>query len=298
MEHGRGALSVRIVSIVLLCLGGCYLSYRYLSSVNIPVLNPKGTIALEQYHLLLFAVILSLVVVIPVFVMLFGFALRYREGSHGRYEPHHASSARVELIWWGVPALLILVLSIVTWTSTNELDPYRPLAPASQTITVDAVSLDWQWLFIYPDEHIALTNSLVIPAHEDISLHITSDGPMNGLWIPQLAGQIMAMPGMQTQLNIVATTPGTYEGLSSNISGVGFSSMTFPTKVIPEQDYSLWLKSTQHRASTALTMPSFIQLATPTIDHAVRYYSVPQANIFQQIIMNVMQGKGVPRVTA
>lgn len=136
MGHKRGILGVRIVSIAVLSLGGVYLSYRYLSSVSIPVLEPKGRVALEQYHLLLFAVILSLFVVIPVFAMLFGFALRYREGSHGRYEPRQASSTRVELVWWGIPALLILVLSIVTWTSTNALDPYRPLAPASHTVTV------------------------------------------------------------------------------------------------------------------------------------------------------------------
>ncbi len=297
MEHRRGVLGVRIASIALLCIGGCYLSYRYLSTLRIPILNPRGTIALEQFHLLLFAVILSLFVVVPVFVMLFGFALRYREGGKGQYDPHHSKSLRVELIWWGLPALLILTLSVVTWTSTNALDPYRPLAPASQTVTVDAVSLDWQWLFIYPAEHLALTNTLVIPEHENISIHITSDGPMNGLWIPQLAGQIMSMPGMETQLNIMATSRGSYEGLSSNISGVGFSSMTFPTHVISKQAFEAWIHGAQNQAARPLTMQSFTTLAEPKIDHSVQYYAVPQSDLFHQIIMNVMKGKGVPRVT-
>ena len=239
---------------LLLALGGCKLA----------VLDPKGLIAATQKNLFIDAVLLMLIVVIPVIIMSFVFTWKYRiKNTDAKYAPNWSHSTLIESVCWAIPIIIIGILATITWISTHQLDPYRPLDIKKKPILIEAVALNWKWLFIYPEQHIATINYVQIPAHVPIRFYVTADAPMNSLAIPQLAGQIYAMTGMRTKLNLIADEPGTYSGLSTNFSGDGFSGMHFIVKATSQSAFNRWVHATQ-KAPNRLTMTKYNRLAKPS----------------------------------
>ncbi|HYA00092.1 MAG TPA: ubiquinol oxidase subunit II [Candidatus Binatia bacterium] len=282
--RGRRRLAFRAIVIAVAAAAVVAAAVGYLRTVDVPVLEPKGTVGLQELHLILFAAGLSLLVVVPVYALAITFAVRYREGNaRARYEPGLEANTRVEVVWWGIPTLLIVVLSVVTWTSSQALDPYRPLSSSARPLTVQVVALDWKWLFIYPDQHIAAVNQLVVPTGTPVKLLITADAPMNAFWIPQLGSQIYAMPGMQAQLNLDATTPGAYTGLSANLSGIGFSSMSFETRCTSQAGFQSWI-ATVRASPSRLDESTYAALAVPAVNPRVSYYIDDATGLFDSIL--------------
>jgi cytochrome o ubiquinol oxidase subunit 2 len=260
----------------------------YLAHTNIPVLEPRGIIADKERSLIVFALLLSLVVVIPVYTLLFVFAWRYREGNtKARYSPNLAGSRKLETLWWLIPSLLILILSMVTWRSSHELDPYKPLVSSVAAINVQVVALDWKWLFIYPQQHIASVNLLEFPVGTPVNFEITSDAPMNSFWIPQLGGQIYAMPGMSTQLHLMASSTGDFRGSSANISGDGFAGMDFTARAASEGSFNDWVQTVQD-SPQSLSQQRYDQLARASENNAIAYYSAPANNLYDTIVLKYM----------
>ena len=259
-----------------------------LSGCHFAILDPKGIIAASEKKLFVESIFLMLLVVVPVIIMSIIFPLRYRaKNTKATYHPDWAHSTSMELIWWSIPCVIIAILAVWTWIYTHKLDPYRPLAADKDTVIVEAIALDWKWLFIYPKEHIATVNYLEIPVNKPVRLFITSDAPMNSLEIPRLAGQVYAMTGMQTKLNILATATGIYPGLSTNFSGRGFSGMNFNVKVVPSAEYNAWLKKTA-QSPKHLTMETYNELTKPSENNPVDYFSHAEPGLFSQSIIKYM----------
>jgi len=283
--------SKRIAATILLALviaAALVALAAYLRGVDIPVLEPKGPIASQEQHLIIITALLSLFVVIPVLGLVVAFAVKYREGNTtAEYSPTLASSKRFEAVWWIYPTALIVILSIITWNSAHSLDPYKPLASKTQALTIQVVSLDWKWLFIYPDQDVACVNEMVIPNNTPVDLLLTSDAPMNSFWIPQLSGQIYAMPGMQTQLHLEASSVGTFRGLSANISGAGFSGMTFTTSSRSLTAFREWIDATQ-RSPKALDQQAYSVLARPTENAPISCFTDSDTSLFLSIILRYM----------
>lgn len=275
----RWVISLAVVAVLAI-------SYLYLSSVNIPVLEPKGIIADKEFRLLLLVTGIMLIIVIPVFVLLFYILYMYRDSNtkKTKYSPDWDHSRIIEGIWWTVPSLMILVLSIITWRATYALNPYRPIASKKPPIVVQVVSLQWKWLFIYPKENVASVNRLVIPVNTPIHFYLTSDAPMNSFWVPQLSGQIYSMPGMRTQLYIMANQKGVYNGWSANISGAGFAGMMFQAQATSSANYSSWINKIR-TSSPVLTLSTYNKLSKPSSYVKPKYYSYPSANLFNGIIL-------------
>lgn len=272
--------------VIALCLlaGGVW----YLRDVNFALLNPKGSIAHQERQLILFASLLSLVVVVPVFALLFGIIWRYRaDNKKAVYKPDWDGSKTLETIWWLVPSILIVILSVVTWNSSHKLDPYKPLQSSVKPLKVQVVALDWKWLFIYPEQNIASVNFLEVPTNTPINFEITSDAPMNSLWIPQLGGQIYAMPGMSTALHLEADTVGDYRGYSANISGKGFAGMNFTTRAVERGDFDQWVESAR-RSPLALSQDAYDKLAKPSENNKPTTYSAIQSGLYDTIVMKYM----------
>ena len=266
------------------------LGFFYLKSVNIPILEPKGLIAQKELDLIYFALILALFVVIPVFSLLIIFLIRYREGnkkSSLRYNPNLSGSKVLESIWWVIPTIIILILSIVTWQSSYQLDPFKPISSNLKPLNIEVVALDWRWLFIYPDQNIASINFLEIPIDRPISFYITSDAPMNSFWIPQLAGQIYAMPGMSTQLHIEGNTIGEYNGRSANISGNGFSKMNFKVMVSSNSNFSNFINHTA-KLKNNLSLAVYNKLSQPSLDSNYQFYSSVAPNLYNYVVEKYM----------
>ena len=274
---------IAVVIIVVLIIAG-----RYLSNVSIPVLQPRGEVGIKEKNLMVFAVILSATVVIPVFIMLIGISWKYRESNtKSTYSPNFDHSRLAETIWWIVPTILITILSVVTWNSSHTLDPYRPLVSNIKPLTIQAVSLDWKWLFIYPDQHIASVNYLKFPANTPINFQITSDSVMNSFWIPQLGGQIYAMPGMNTQLHLKADQSGLFYGSSANISGSGFAGMNFMANATSQADFNQW-QQLLNGSSKDLSIAQYEKLARPSSNNQVAYYTVNNNNLYDTILSKYM----------
>ena len=213
-----------------------------LSGCDWVIFNPKGQIGQDEKDLLITAVLLMLLVVIPVIVMTVMFAWKYRASVKARYEPNWAHSTAVEVVVWSIPCLIIIVLSVLTWRSTHELDPYKPLVSVKKPITIEAVSMDWKWLFIYPELGIATVNEIAFPLNTPVDFKITSDSVMNSFFIPQLGSQIYSMAGMVTSLHLIANEAGQYAGISANYSGHGFSKMRFTARALAQQsDFDQWV---------------------------------------------------------
>jgi cytochrome o ubiquinol oxidase subunit 2 len=187
---------------VLLALVAMSFIVAFLSKLKIPVLEPAGPIGRKERNLIIEAFLLSMIVVIPVYVMLVGFAWKYRAGNKkAKYRPDMEGSPILETIWWGIPIIIISILAVVTFKSSHDLDPFKSLDSKKTPMTVQAVALQWRWLFIYPQQNVASINYVKLPKDTPVEFQITADAPMNSFWIPQLGGQIYAMSGMATQLH-------------------------------------------------------------------------------------------------
>ncbi|MBP9757704.1 MAG: COX aromatic rich motif-containing protein, partial [Candidatus Pacebacteria bacterium] len=260
-------------SLVLIIAG--IAMYFLVKDASIPVLQPMGPIAGAQMRIIVATLLLSSIIVLPVFFLLFYFAWKYRAHSPESHVHHHPTwdhdNPVAEFIWWLVPSAIIAVIAIISWQGSHALDPYVPLV-GENTLEVQVVALDWKWLFIYPDQNIASVNELVIPAGVPVHFVLTADAPMNTFWIPSLGGMIMVMPGMQTQLYLAADKPGSFSGSSGNLSGKGFSRMTFKTHALPQDQFDAWVERVQDESDTPLDPVRYEILARPSEADPVVYF--------------------------
>ncbi len=258
--------------------------YFYIATLDMPVLKPSGLIAAKEKNLIIITTLLMLIVVLPVFFMTIFFAWKYRESNKkARYEPDWDYSHLLESLWWGIPCVIIVVLSVITWVTTHELSPYKPIASDKKPLKIQVVALDWKWLFIYPEYQIATINQLNLPIDRPVSFELTSDAPMNSFWIPDLSGQIYCMPAMRTQLHIVATKIGSFRGCSAQLSGKEFAGMFFRANVTSENDFNQFVKSAKNSPSK-LSYDSYKDLAMPSKSVSTKSYVLEDHNLFEQII--------------
>lgn len=264
-----------------------------LAGCNTVVLNPSGDIASQQGRLVMIATGLMLLIIIPVIVLTLLFAWRYRAANKDAdYQPDWHHSTRLELVIWSAPLLIIIALGALTWISTHTLDPYRPLdrvaagkpVPADvKPLEIQVVSLDWKWLFIYPEQGIATVNEVAAPVDRPILFKLTSSTTMNAFYVPDLAGMIYTMPGMQTELNAVINKPGVYHGLSSHYSGAGFSGMTFKFHGVSDQDFAKWVADAKS-GNQSLTRAVYNDLAKPSERNPVQRFSSVDADLYSRVL--------------
>jgi cytochrome o ubiquinol oxidase subunit 2 len=277
------------VFVILAVIASLIVSVFYLSQASIPVLQPQGVIASKERTLIIITVVLGMFVVVPVFIMLFVIAWKYRAGNiKAKYTPEVSGSRKLETLWWVIPCMIILILAIITGISTHDLDPYKPIVSSVKPVNVQVVALDWKWLFIYPDLGVATVNYLPLPVHTPIHFTITSDAPMNSFWIPSLGGQVYAMSGMSTQLNLMADSIGSYNGVSANISGAGFAGMKFIAQSMSSSDFNLWVHATL-ASSNILTFDTYTNtLVQESQNNKPTNYALLDNTIYNKVQMKYM----------
>ena len=278
----------KIAICVLLFLGVAALTALYIGNHTIDVLEPKGMIGEKEQELIVTASLLMLIVVVPVFILTVAFAWKYREtNKKAQHAPDWEHNYIAEYCWWGVPIVIIVILAIVTWKSSHELNPFKPIESDKKALEIQVVALDWKWLFIYPEQGIATVNYVQFPENTPISFEITSDAPMNSFWIPQLGGQIYAMPAMRSKLHLIANEPGIFRGVSANISGKGFAGMKFSAVSSSEADFEQWVQTVK-QSPKHLNWESYNLLVKPSEYHPVEYYMLMQTDLFDKILMKYM----------
>ncbi len=246
--------------------------------------DPKGPIAAEQMDLIILSFLIMMIVVIPVIGMTIWFAIKYRANNDkAEYKPHWEHSTLIEVVVWTVPLIIIIVLGIITYKTSFSLDPRQAIKSDKETLRIQVVAMDWKWLFIYPEQEIAVVNELALPVGRPVEFLITSDTVMNSFFVPQLGGMIYAMAGMENQLHLQADEPGIYRGMSANYSGFGFSGMKFLAHAKTEQDFESWVSKVK-TAPTALSADVYKKLTVKTKDHKIEHYSSVNPLMFNRII--------------
>ncbi len=250
--------------------------------------NPKGPIGDSEKFVITAAFLLMLIVVIPVIIMAFWFAWKFRaSNTQATYAPKWSHSPKIEWTIWLVPIAIVTALGILAWSRTYHLDPYKPIQAAAAPVRIEAVSLDWKWLFIYPDQDIATINRIVFPANVPLNFRITSDTVMTSFFIPQLGSQIYAMAGMQTRLHLMAHEPGTYAGQNQQFSGSGYADMTFEATATSAAGFSDWVQEVK-QASGRLDRAGYESLRKPSSDAPATYFSSVEADLFDHVLRKYM----------
>jgi cytochrome o ubiquinol oxidase subunit 2 len=276
-----------LILLVILSIIGLFaalFAYRH----NIAMLNPQGIVATKERNLMLLTVFMSLFVIIPVYIMTFVIAWKYREtNAKAKYNPDWDSSTFAETVWWAIPIIIISILAVITWNTSHSLDPFKPLDSNKPPLTVQVVALDWKWLFIYPKQQIASVNYIQIPENTPVKFEITSDAPMNSFWIPELGGQIYAMSGMSTNLNLMADRTGSYRGSSANISGRGFAGMHFTVESVSRRNFDNWTYKVR-QDQNILDLATYNKLARPSQNNRPIHYSNVDPHLYDTIVMKYM----------
>jgi cytochrome o ubiquinol oxidase subunit 2 len=258
-----------------LLLAGCHMA----------LLEPAGPVGAAERSILLTATGLMLLVVVPVIVLAILIPWRYRaSNTQAEYRPEWSHSNTIEAVMWSIPIAIVAILAVICWRSSHALDPFRPIPSTHKPVRIEAVAMDWKWLFIYPGHDLATVNEIALPVGVPVVFHITSATVMNSFFIPRLGSQIYAMANMQTADNLVASIPGTYRGISANFSGSGFSGMTFKVKAMSESDYEQWLAKVAASTRT-LDAKAYRALDRPSSNVPVSYYGHVNPDLFAQILM-------------
>jgi cytochrome o ubiquinol oxidase subunit II len=266
-----------------------------LTACQVAVLDPKGITGAAEKMLLIDSLAIMLAIVLPTIAATFIFAWWYRaSNTRAKFLPDFTYSGRLELILWAIPILVIILLGGVIWIGSHQLDPGKPLASKTAPLEVQVVSLDWKWLFIYPEQRVASVNQLVLPAGVPIHFNLTSASVMNAFFVPQLGSMIYAMNGMTTQLNLQADAPGTFLGLSSHFSGDGFPGMHFEVHAVPADQFTAWIDSTRNSGPT-LDRASYAVLARQSMNIIPFTYRETAPELFQQIATQVLPPGPGPR---
>jgi cytochrome o ubiquinol oxidase subunit 2 len=275
----RRSLLTAIVVVAVATLGGC----------TEGILNPQGPIASAERQVLLNSLAIMLAIVIPTIIAILAVGFWFRSSnSRARYLPDFSHSGLLEVLVWSIPAMTVLLVGGVAWLGAHELDPRKPLNSTAKPLTVQVVSLDWKWLFIYRDEGIASVNRLMIPVGRPVSFELTSAGVMNSLFVPQLGGQIYTMAGMLTRLQLQADHAGTYRGMSAQFSGEGFADMHFNVDAVSAEKFAEWIDAARS-GGPELDAKAYERLAKPSAAIAPFTYRAVGPRIFDGILASEMQ---------
>ena len=271
-------------AIALRC--GVMLALLALAACQQPlVLHPKGVVADGTTSLLVGSFVIMLPIVVPTILAALIFGWWYRSSNRrAYYEPSFVESGRIEIVTWSIPLLTIMLLGSVAWIASHDLDPAKPLSSDEEPLNVQVVSLDWKWLFIYPDQNVASVNRLVIPAGVPIHFRLTSASVMNAFFVPQLGSMIYTMNGMATNLNLNANEAGSFMGLSAMFSGNGFSDMHFTTEAVPKADFDTWTKQASNGGGPTLSSQAYKDLSVQSMNVAPYTYSAVEPGLFDRIV--------------
>jgi cytochrome o ubiquinol oxidase subunit 2 len=272
-----GSLAVVLIGVAI--LGGC----------SEGVLDPKGPIAAADRQILLNSLGIMLAIVIPVILATLGVAFWFRASNErARYRPNFEYSGRLELLVWSIPAMTVFLVGGVAWVGAHDVSPSKPIVSTVKPLRIQVASLDWKWLFIYPDQGVASVNRLTIPVGTPISLELTSSGVMNSFFVPQLGSQIYTMSGMVTRLHLQADQPGTYRGFSAQFSGEGFADMHFDADAVTSEKFTQWLDGVRS-AGPELNAKTYADLVKPSTAVAPFTYRSVEPGLFDKITVSEMQ---------
>jgi cytochrome o ubiquinol oxidase subunit 2 len=268
----------------------------FLASCNRGILDPVGPVGAAEKQIMINSTAIMLAIIIPTMIATIAFAWWFRRGnSKATYRPDWEYSGAIEMVVWAIPALTIMLLGGITWIGSHDLEPSKPLVSKVAPLKVEVVSLDWKWLFIYPDQGVATVNQLVVPAGTPVSFRLTSATVWNVFWVPQMGTMIYAMPRMTTRLNLQADRQGSFDGLSAHFSGDGFPGMQFKVQSMPPDQFAMWAQSARG-SGLKLDGAGYAELEKPSSYVKPMTYGSVAPNLFDAIVANKVPPNPVPTI--
>ena len=283
--HNHRDVTHRIAALLLILL---------MSGCNRGILDPVGPVGSAEKQILINSTAIMLAIIIPTMIATVAVAFWFRRGNKKAvYRPDWEYSGAIELVVWGIPILTVMLLAGIAWIGSHDLEPSRPLPSDKPPLKVDVVSLDWKWLFIYPDQGIATVNQLVVPAGTAVSYRLTSATVWNVFWVPQMGTMIYTMPRMTTRLNLQADRLGSFKGLSGHFSGDGFPGMEFQVQSLPPEQFATWAQGA-HGQGAVLDGRSYAELSKPSSYVKPMTYGAVAPGLFDAIVANSAPANPVP----
>ena len=266
----------------------------FLAACNRGVLDPVGPVAAQEKQLLINSTAIMLAIIVPTMIATLAFAWWFRRGnSRATYLPDWEYSGAVEMVVWGIPILTIMLLGGIAWIGSHNLEPSKALPSDKPALNVEVVSLDWKWLFIYPDQGIATVNQLVIPAGTPVTYRPTSATVWNTFWVPQMGSMIYTMPRMTTRLNLQADRQGSFNGLSGHFSGDGFPGMQFQVRSLAPDQFAAWAQGARGQGAV-LDGRGYAELSKPSSYVKPITYGAVAPGLFEAIVANRAPPNPVP----
>lgn len=276
--------NIKFIAISLIVLLASLAIFLLVKNDSFVLLHPKGLLAIKERDLMITVVSIMLIVALPLYLLTLYIAVKYREGNkNNSYTPDKTAKPLLIVLWWVVPTVIVLILAVINWNNSHALDPFKPLNAKSKPITIQVIALRWKWLFIYPEQNLATVNFIEFPVDTPVNFELSADAPMSSFWIPSLSGQIYAMTGMGTKLHVIANKPGDYTGSAAEINGKGFAGMRFIARAGSKSEYDSWITQTKE-SQRPLNMATYNQLAEPTEDNPVEYFSPVEPDLYNKII--------------
>jgi cytochrome o ubiquinol oxidase subunit 2 len=265
-----------------------------LTACNRGVLDPAGPVASAEKTILINSTAIMLAIIIPTMIATLAFAWWFRRGNtKAVYRPDWEYSGAIEMVVWGIPVLTVMLLAGIAWIGSHDLEPSRPLKSSTPPLNVEVVSLDWKWLFIYPDQGVATVNQLVVPAGTPVNFKLTSATVWNVFWVPQLGTMIYTMPRMTTRLNLQANKQGSFNGLSGHFSGDGFPGMQFQVQSLPAEQFAMWAQGSRGKGAV-LDGRSYAELSRPSSYVKPMTYGAVSPGLYDAIVANRVPANPVP----
>jgi cytochrome c oxidase subunit 2 len=165
------------------------------------------------------------------------FALRYRRrpGRVAEQPSHGIGSTLLEIVWTGIPLLLVTVMFV--WASTLFLDQSIPPVGAEE---VFVVGKQWMWKVQHPNGRREI-NELHVPVGRPVKLTLSAQDVIHSFFIPAFRVKQDAVPGRYTTMWFQPTKAGEYHLFCAEYCGTDHSRMIGRVVVMEDMDYQNWL---------------------------------------------------------
>jgi cytochrome c oxidase subunit 2 len=212
-------------------------------------LDPKGPFALSIQRLVNPVFGIAALVFFGILGIILYIGFRFRDTGDIETEdeipPQLHGKTWAEITWTILPALVLLVVGLLTVVTQGELNA----APPADALHVKVVGQQWWWQYQYDTNgdgqfgdagDVITANELVIPVGRQVAIAVTSNDVIHSFWIPALNGKKDAVPNLSSDWKLQAETTGVYQGTCTEFCGLSHSNMRMVVRAISGDDFRVW----------------------------------------------------------
>jgi cytochrome c oxidase subunit 2 len=241
----RRALSTRVPGLRTLALGLALAGCGLLDSPA-TTLTPRSDFGWVSHRIFLQILRWDTAIFLVVQALLLIAVFRFRERDPGAIPTQVRGSAKLELIWTVLPAVILVFIAFPTVAAI-----FRTQAPPPKdALRVKVIGHQWWWEFQYPDLGIVTATDLHLPAGRPVSLEIVGADVIHSFWVPQLGGKRDAIPGSTTRIVLTADAPGEYYGQCAEFCGASHANMRHLAVVDTPEAFRAWVGKQKEPALT------------------------------------------------